>query len=158
MAIDYHPGGTFYRIGRGAARYLLGEVGPHHRLPGMRFAELLGLAGAATASSLRNHSLIAMLPLAWPDQDLSPDDAAAAVAVALAGSGLVAEADATGIARGWSAAFGHRRLPIWESDAVGPVCLDDHSTRHASSEDRDVLNALLASAAGATPADVGRHR
>jgi hypothetical protein len=69
LAVEFHPGDTFYRlIDSNGSRELLGNVGPHFLLPMLRWAEAMSLSGGVEleldvpAESQRSLVLLLILP------------------------------------------------------------------------------------------------
>jgi hypothetical protein len=142
-SVEYHPGGTFYRLHRGVDSALLGEVGPHWRLPGLRWDELAALADAAGqgTSSSRAECFLALLPLAWPisltDIPAATDEVCAAIeALAVPG-----DVDGRPVAEAWARNVSSVVGVQWESGPSGAFTTSPNCTRNASLEP-DLARAL----------------
>jgi hypothetical protein len=150
VEIAYHPGGTFYRLRAADVTELLGEVGPHWRLPGLRWAELVSIARAADATgSLRRHeALLVLLPLVWPEAVADARHEQNAVKVAIEEAGIAVAAGANAIAMAWAGDVRGVGPVRWSVGANGPVNDSSNGTRGTNATNGAVrrLNEMIATA------------
>jgi hypothetical protein len=148
LNVEIHPGDQYWRLHdqRGAV-IELANVGPHFRLPGLRWAEAVQIACAAPAR--QSEVLLLTLPTVWLTD---ADDLAAvcrSVAEAWVASGLASPQPAERLAGLWASAVAGGRDYPWRQDSAGGwVCTAEWSSRsvHRPVQELVAVNRMVAAA------------
>ncbi len=145
MDIEFHPGlRPFYLSAPGSKRVLLGELGPHWRLPMLRWAEASRLSRLAVGALSYSQVLLLLLPGVWPDPTDDADQVESEVAEALRDI-AVRHATAERLASQWRAAVAKGIEYSWmRHRPAGWASSSEHSLRRGRSA--GPLNRLLARA------------
>jgi hypothetical protein len=150
VSIEYHPGGAFYRLHADDGSELLGETGPHWRLPGLKWAELAAIARAAghTGSASERQCLLLLLPLVWTEAKADVDGWQDTIAVAIEEAAGADAPGANALAAAWADDVRGVASANWSDGVDGPANDTPHGTRGiaATSTSRRRLNELIAAA------------
>jgi hypothetical protein len=150
VKIEYHPGGSFYRLHTAHGSELLGETGPHWRLPGLKWAELVAIAGAAgrTGSVSDRQCLLVLLPLVGAEATSDIGSEQRTVADAIEEAAGARAPGAKTLAAAWADDVRRGSRVRWSEGVDGPANDSSEGTR---SEDvaptsRRRLNEMIAAA------------
>lgn len=150
VEIEYQPGGTSYRIVSADSTELLGEIGPHWRLPGLQWSELVAISNASerTGSILESQCFLVLLPLVWPESTTDIASQERAVATAIEQAGIATLAGATALAAAWADDIAAVAGVTWSRGPAGARSENGEGTRGVDLQDGSVsrLNGLIAEA------------
>jgi hypothetical protein len=150
VKIEYHPGGSFYRLHTADRGELLGETGPHWRVPGLTWAELIGVAQAAgRIGSVSGHPcLLVLLPLVRAEATHDVGGEKGTVAAAIEGAAGTNAFGAKTVAAAWADDLRRVAIAHWSEGADGPANDSPEGTRGAgaASTSRRRLNEMIAAA------------
>ncbi|WP_257461551.1 hypothetical protein [Archangium lipolyticum] len=142
LQVLIHPGLAEYKLSSpGSEPLLLGEAGPHWRLPLLRYEEWMSLADSPHAQGL-------LLPGAWVTQGVDLETMRRSVEALFSKLGARDLQAARSLSKDWCQTMTHAsEHKWWHEEPLGWVTDCEHSTRAAASKDKALvqrLNALLA--------------
>jgi hypothetical protein len=159
LAVEFHPGDTFYRlVDSDGSRELLGNVGPHWLLPMLRWEEAVSLsAGAELELNVppESHSslvLLLLLPGVWLSEGDIMEEGRDYVKRAWSQTALVDSHGAGVLAQLWSEGMNVvNKYRWWQEGAAGWITNAESSLRYVGAPAAQLrkINDLLLRAADA---------